>query len=489
MSEFSDTLKKLIDLKGTKVYDLTKYLGTDRSTMYQIIRGKRNPPADQQIIRIADYMRLSPSERENLLEQAKISRAGKQIYYQRKGVERFLSEFPDDLLAYWEAHPYTWKEESFISLQGKEGACMFLPTAADVHLCIQRSIQAETQKEKGHIALLLQPEENFLFDTLRSIKTQNTIQIEHIICMSNGEDTKEQASLPIHYLNTILPLYVRTNVTYSARFYYDKIESHFYHNNGFSSMILTEDVAILVLSDYIRGLAVKDPETVAGMWELFRHYQSACSELFNVAVVDMTDFSQIQQANNTVTAENACYIMEREVCLLPLLTEDIMKKYCLPGVPGRELIIRNLAEMLQGNRAMLETRNMHLYFTREGLEYFAATGKFKELPGSIYTPLEPDDRIQMLKDVKGYCERGIYRMLSGKLAHLANNLRLCIDGEMGYLMFSGDEKRVIYMYLTEPNLLGMFHDYIENIEEGNFSTNENTAQVIDSICERLSQNG
>ena len=184
-----------------------------------------------------------------------------------------------------------------------------------------------------------------------------------------------------------------------------------------------------------------------------------------------------------VSNENACYIMEREVCLLPLLTEDILLQYFLPDIPGREEIIHNLAQMLEGNRDMLESLTMHLYFTRDGLEYFASTGRFKELPESVYIPLEPDARVQMLQSLKEYCKRGIYRMLSGKLTHLANNLRLCINGEVGYLMFSGDAKRVVYMFLTEPNLLGMFHDYIENVEEKNFASGDETVQVIEGICE------
>ena len=485
MSDFSDTLRYFITEKGTKIYDLTKQLGIDRSTLYQILKGKRNPPSDQQIIRIADYMKLSLSERERLLEQAKISRLGKQVYYQRKGVEQFLSEFPNYLLAYWETNPRVWKSQSADSSLEKEEDCVYLPTTDDVHLAIHRVIQEEAQKKEGHIGLLLQPEENFLFDTLRSIKSLHSIRVEHILCLGTEEDSQEQVSRPIQYLKTILPLYVRRNIAYSALYYYDKVESHFFHNNGFSGMILTESATILVLSDYSRGLVLRQTETVAGMWELFGNYQASCSELFHVEVMDMTDFSQIQQANNVVSNENACYIMEREVCLLPLLTEDILLQYFLPDIPGREEIIHNLAQMLEGNRDMLESLTMHLYFTKDGLEYFASTGRFKELPESVYIPLGPDARVQMLQSLKEYCKRGIYRMLSGKLTHLANNLRLCINGEVGYLMFSGDAKRVIYMFLTEPNLLGMFHDYIENVEEKNFASGDETVQVIEEICEEV----
>ena len=486
MSEFSDTLRNLIDQKKTKVYDLSKQLGIDRSTLYQILKGKRNPPPDHQIIRIADYMMLDPTERARLLEAANISRLGKQIYYQRKGVEQFLSEFPNDLLGYWEKNPHIWKLETVNNPLEKERECIYLPAPADVHLGIQRIIQKEAQEQEGHIALLLQPEENFLFDILRSIKPVNTLHVEHILCLGTEEDTEEQVSRPIHYLNTILPLYLRRDMVYQAQYYYDKVESHFFHNNGYSGMILTENVAILVLSDYSRGIALVQQEAVDGMWELFRNYQSSCNDLFHVSVVDMTDFSQIQQANSAVTNENACYIMEREVCLLPLLTKDILMKYFLLEIPRREDVLQNLDKMLTGNRAMLESLTMHLYFTREGLEYFASTGRFKELPESVYTPLDPEDRVQMLKDLKDYCRRNIYKMLSGKLTHLANNLRLCINGEMGYLMFSGDASRVVYMFLTEPTLLRMFHDYIETIAPDHFSSSEETVQIIEAICESLS---
>ena len=43
-SEFSEVISKFITGKNIKMYDLIDYCKIDRSTLYQIIKGKRNPP-------------------------------------------------------------------------------------------------------------------------------------------------------------------------------------------------------------------------------------------------------------------------------------------------------------------------------------------------------------------------------------------------------------------------------------------------------------
>ena len=62
MSAFSDTLSQFIDDKKIKVYSMAKYCDTDRSTMYKFISGKRNPPSDEIIKKMAQFMHLSPME-------------------------------------------------------------------------------------------------------------------------------------------------------------------------------------------------------------------------------------------------------------------------------------------------------------------------------------------------------------------------------------------------------------------------------------------
>ena len=61
MSAFSDTLSQYISDKNVKVYSMAKYCDTDRSTMYKFISGKRNPPSDEIIKKMAQFMHLTPT--------------------------------------------------------------------------------------------------------------------------------------------------------------------------------------------------------------------------------------------------------------------------------------------------------------------------------------------------------------------------------------------------------------------------------------------
>lgn len=45
MSAFSEVLTEYIKARHVKVAPMTKYCGIDRSTMYKLISGKRNPPS------------------------------------------------------------------------------------------------------------------------------------------------------------------------------------------------------------------------------------------------------------------------------------------------------------------------------------------------------------------------------------------------------------------------------------------------------------
>lgn len=62
MSVFSDTLTRYIEHKNIKVISLAKYCNLDRSTMYKILNGKRNPPSSEVFEKMTQFMHLTPIE-------------------------------------------------------------------------------------------------------------------------------------------------------------------------------------------------------------------------------------------------------------------------------------------------------------------------------------------------------------------------------------------------------------------------------------------
>ena len=60
MSDFSKLLSRFIKEKNISVSSMVEYCGIDRSAMYKIIKGKRNPPSLEIRDRISHFMRLTP---------------------------------------------------------------------------------------------------------------------------------------------------------------------------------------------------------------------------------------------------------------------------------------------------------------------------------------------------------------------------------------------------------------------------------------------
>ena len=56
MSVFSDLLSDYINEKQIKILSLAKYCDIDRSTMYKVMNGKRNPPSQETLKKMAHFM-------------------------------------------------------------------------------------------------------------------------------------------------------------------------------------------------------------------------------------------------------------------------------------------------------------------------------------------------------------------------------------------------------------------------------------------------
>ena len=90
MSVFSDLLSDYINEKQIKILSLAKYCDMDRSTMYKIMNGKRNPPSQEILKKMAHFMHLTPVEHQKFQEAWKILSVIFQICRQPVLIRSFL---------------------------------------------------------------------------------------------------------------------------------------------------------------------------------------------------------------------------------------------------------------------------------------------------------------------------------------------------------------------------------------------------------------
>lgn len=478
MSEFSDLLSNYINEKNVKVYSLFKYCDLDRSTMYQIISGKRNPTSKEIFNKIAEFLHLTPFEYQRFERAYFIAKLGATTYYRRKSVEKYLVDFPRDFSCTRDQFPVNDKNTAFDNVSD----CLALSAQLDLNHFLHRMLLSEANKPDGKIALLIQPDYNFLFDLLASLRPAKTLLIEHIFCMGKAGQMNEQNDLfALSYLKRILPLYF-ANIDYHPYYFYDDINAHYYSLNGFPCLLLTTDFAITCTSDYKTGIFYRDKTVVSMLWDVYSSYQNQCSPLFHLMNFIPENGSEF---DNELYKKAPSYILQPEACLTPFISDEILNNVLCPVFSDRNHMLEQIKELLSSNRKQLDTTAIHVYFTKQGLLEFCRTGRIKEIPDNFYRPFTPKERILLLQSMLPYCVAGNYRILKKPLNQLSENLHLCVNVHSGYLLFNNQDARTLCLIINETGLLSVFMDYLENMDDSSLFTGDETAAFVQEMIENL----
>lgn len=480
MTSFSALLSALVEQKNIQIYPLTQYCSLDRSTMYKYLNGKRLPPKQALVERIADYMRLSPSEYEELITAWKIAQVGEENYYNRRNVENFILNFPD--VSKIDPVILSSASGSAETESGKTSAgCQALTSQTMVNNALSRMILKEAAKENGRLALLLQPDNEYLFHFLSSLgESECTLSIEQILCLNNSSQLDKNHQSPnLMYLQAVLPLYIRA-LDYTIYYYYDNVESHFSSFNGLSCLILTSDAAVACTSDYRTGIFYSQTETVQLLWELFRSYKGKCSPLFH-PIRSVTDELHMLQTLGQSTEVN--YAVQPEPCLMPFITPDMVEKYVYPELPDRETLFPMLTDFLAFQKKGILSNHFHVYHTLDGICSFLATGKISEIPEGLCAPFSPEDRKLLITRMLENPQKN-YQLLRGPLQYLPHNFHLYVSPSGGYLLFTNRLNQTVYLLFEEPGLLASFLDYLNNLDVNCLYTSEQSRRLISSQCSR-----
>ena len=494
MSEFSDLLSSYIDEKEIKVYSLLEYCNLDRSTMYKIINGKRNPTSEAVFQKIAEFLHLTPVEYRKFKEAYLISKIGKDLYYKRKYTEKYLVDFPknfsgepvlflDDLRKMKDENEY--KADRARQASGNTSGCAVVSTHLELNHLLYYMISSETQKTSGKIALLLQPDYGFLLNMLSSLKPAGKLKIEHTFCISKTNQMTENHEIyNLMYLNKILPLYF-SSLDYHPYYFYEDIFSHYYSMNGLSCMVLTSEFAITCNSEYTMGIFYKDPAVVSMLWSLYDSYQDKCQPLFYAAdylSMDGNDF------DSPIYKEAPSYVLQPEACMVPFVDRQILDAAIVPEFPDRETAIGQMEALLHVNQAKMENGVCNVYFTKRGLADFAAKGLIKEIPEHFYRPLTVKERIRLMERILPCCRNGNYRLLKKPLNKLSDNLHLCVNNNFRYLLFNNIHNRTICLIINEASILTTFIDYLSSLDDSGLYTAEETTEFVYTlICELKKQ--
>lgn len=477
MTPFSTVLEFYMKEKDIRTYSIAQFCGIDRSNMYKLINGKRNPASEEIVGRISEYMRLKPMEKKRLMEAYQITVMGYDAYHRRKSVQDFLNSFPVTV-----PEPGTepfWGEDIIVNEQDLSSVRGTVMKDRRLKHLISSVLHIEAKKQTGKIELLMQPEDNNIMDMLLYAGVKRTnLEIEHIFCLNNTNDiVSEKRDYNLYCLHNILPMFIQGACTYQPYCYYDNIVSHNSRFNFLSSMILTSEYAIVFSMEGKYGMLLSEEDTIQHLHILFQSLKEDTSMIackLNSIEKQLNKFGNIDFLHKGIS-------FQPESCLIPMIPTEFLGKYLYPELLLQGEIQERAAGYILQTARISELSETTYIFTETGIRKFAVSGRISDLPASVYRPLDYGDRMLLLRRLTERCKTGRYRMLRADSPVADVDICLYSSMQEGYLLLPAARGERIFLELHEPGLLYAFRDYFEALDEKYFYSIEETICILKKL--------
>ena len=451
MSAFSERLNKYVDESGFSKNALIAACQVNRSTFFQCLNGKRLP-TDEFFETLLQALQLSPGEEGKLRKCYYIAQIGESVYRSRINAQRCL-----DTLASLsgEVLPqiYQFKGETQLTtphapLQGENQVYQEL-----CHL-----VRAEMFLPEPKIDLFLPQNSRSFFEYLKALyrgSGEKVVRLRQLVqfAQKKGEKTKDS----LEFFSSIL-FFLASNCTgYEAYYYYT--EADFSNAVGvlYPYSVITSTGVLLLNEKMDRGLFSTAPDIL-----------SACRCQFEDAIRESKQFytpflgykQTVEFALDHWSGSCARYQYFATPCFGMYLPDEILERYCPAGM---EKIVYEYFNRVKAGQDYTS------FCCERGLMRFARDGIMDEYPIGLIPPLNPEDRVAILKEM-------LYRRPKNARLYLIDENKQAISDEFVFSLSKG--KRIssyrrampkLRMYcFQEQNLLDAFMDYFEALTQSKY---------------------
>lgn len=488
MLSFSKIASNYVHQKDIQVASMAQYCDTDRSTMYKFLSGKRNPQSQQLVERMADFMKLTPVEKKELIEASRVAIIGADKYYRRKNVIRFLNSYPSDS-SDSDVFPHFTHGSS-------ESACtdpLFshsantnipLQNKMDIQQVLYQMLLRESLRSDGLIQIIAQPSWTYLFDLLQTLGSPDSrFQIQHIICLDNSSNVDyRNKDYNISYLRSAISL-CQSYATYKPRYYYDRVDSHFNNLNLFPYLILTSEYALTCSAESDTAILYHDSETLKLFRTLFEQQYNTASCLLNQISDSGLEYMNISQSQ--IPADDYAYQISACPCLLSLADHSLYDKY-VADVPQRKMLVDGVTAYSLFLEQQQQRGFLKSFFTAKGLNSFVQTGRVPDIPPTLCHSIKNGDLKYLVQKLYNKVANGHVQMLTGSLENLPINIECLFNTRNGAMITTGRNYTLHYLVLEERHLIDSFMDCLSNLEEMDMIADRNeTLEHIERVLNSL----
>lgn len=473
MERLNEALQNLCRESGSTNTALARYAQIDRPTLVHILAGRRlpTPPA---LERLLLALQATPEQRRQILalyedektdpvtrrQRACILEMLRQIFHTREGFE---SPYP-------EATSGTFVPRETVSHLNGERQIIWTLGSMLRRYCA----------DAGTEPLMIPPGlgEKWLralANLLVGLPGSGTIwQLSTFAKRSVGGDA---TVYNLKHLSMAVPFAHLENIRYEICFSYTQAYERVPGALLCAYLLFPDALFIISQSDRLATI-IRDPEMVDNCRKQFtKDFRQAHSYL-SVAAQEKNGARSIITCSSEIDRQQRpTWLLRREPSLLTTVDEEIVRDYVVLPEEERE----ELMQLIHGRLAEIAMTDLTCFCVEDGIREFAQTGRIREVPESIYRPLEPAVRYRMLDRLIRLSESGrhpIYLLNAPDLVPPPETYFTAAEGVGIYFyLYCGNEGFKILRF-TEQGTNEAFCDFFRSLPNSSYCMSKEESLTI-----------
>lgn len=481
---FSIILTDFMTKRNKKVVELANYVGINRSNMYKIMKGERPLSRRELIPKIAMFLQLNPEETDRLYEAYEIDTVGEFVYYRRAHVKNFLTQ-----TAYISSDSAISLDTASVHVDYDEQIDPKVYYGEHtVNGIIEHIMLLEAKEEYPKITIMEQPDQEFMTHILKFVgRLHDKIELRHLFCIDNSNFITSQNNLyNLECLTNIFPLLL-SHFQYMPYYYYNNISANKNTFNMFPNVILTSKVVLTYSTDHQHAILYTNKDIIS-LYEIrLENYISQSQAL--IQPIDYFRYCELyirecdDQQSLIFTTPCPTYVLNTDETYF-------VDKYLVETFHNKQGFIEFYRQFIASCHETFnnQNRNLSVYYTLQGLDYFTKNGFIHDIPPSLMKPVDIDDRIFLLRRWKEFSKRydSLY-LLDMPEYPPSSTLSFIFSVQYVIILIVNDDKSLLSLKIVEPSLVNAFYDYFSNMVDIRLIDKQQTLKHIDQSIQWLLQ--
>ena len=327
---------------------------------------------------------------------------------------------------------------------------------------------------------------SFLKETIPPILHNSDVQVRHLFRLDSHTYPESES----HNLETLKPIlrYFFYGFGYHPKYIYTYNDSYDRRITIFDTLLIFGHKIAIAMTGEDHGLVLTSPDEIA-------FFEARFQDLYNSGQTLMTSISGLMGLQNAfmdaeATVKNYTYYsLENSFCSLSFLSKDMLFAHLAVRDEETEQL---LADFLRRSEYLLEQKRV-FYYTKDSVRQFLADGKLEYLPQDLYTPLNPQERLLVLRRLLNRCTHPTrnleYHLILDNAFPIHPNAMIdALSKSANFVGYYNNDDVFETYRIKEPNLSKWIYFFLESLASSDWVySNEEQAAFLEDEIQKFSQ--